>query len=310
MNIRKVFALSLAAFIAISLCGCNSGSESSSGTDKSSSTNDNINSDNSSRTDSTPVYPIPSDATFLKGAAGDIIGLSEITGVWNLENKEISPESLTEENFFRATIDSAYYALPLFQCLTDRDNEYDEDELLFKDAPQGSQSDFIKVKKGDTIFGITVSEASSEFNLNSPVLGVVVRTSLTLEGEITLTGYARVIPGNEYGVAVGDIIFLPTGNVPLPVVRFDGCDKDGVITRRTGDVYIGGSSEDSITFTNEFTDRFTLGNISTASADISVIPTDGSFKKVNVTISNIVMKSSADWLTQIDAKIVSISAAD
>lgn len=305
MNIKKTSAFSLAALLAISLCGC-AGSSESSDTDSAANSNDST-----SHTNSTPVYPIPNDATFLKGAAGDIIGLSEITGVWNLENQEISPESMTEENFFRAVIDSAYYALPLYPCLTDCDNEYDEDNLLFKDAPQGSQSDFIKVKKGDTIFGMTVAEASSEFTLNSPVLGVVVSTSLTLKGEITLTGYTRVIPDNEYGVAVGDIIFLPTGNVRLPVVRFDGCDKDGIITRRTGDVYImGGSSEDSITFTNEFTERFTLGNINSTTADISVIPTDGSFKKVNVTISNIVMKSSADWITQISTDIASISAAN
>lgn len=310
MNIRKIPAFLLAALFAIALCGCNSGSENSSDTDKSSSTNSSTSSDNSSRTGSTPVYPLPSDATFLKGAAGDVIGLSEITGVWDLENCEISPESLTEENFFIATTGSAYYALPLYQCLTDRDNEYDENDLLFKDAPQGSQSDFIKVKKGDTIFGMTVAEASSEFNLNSPVPGVVVSTSLTLEGEITLTGYVRVIPGDEYGVAVGDILFLPVGNVRLPVVRFDGCNKDGVILRRTGDVYImgGGSADDSITFTNEFTERFTLGNVNSTAADISVIPTDGSFIKVNVTISNIKMNSSANWITQIRADIVSISA--
>ncbi len=306
MDIKKVSAFSLAALLAVSLCGCVGSSESS-------DTDSAANSNNStSHTNSTPVYPIPNDATFLKGAAGDIIGLSEITGVWNLENQEISPESMTEENFFKAATNSAYYALPLYQCLTNRENEYDEADLLFKDAPQGSQSDFIKVKKGDTIFGMTVAEASSEFNLNSPVTGVVVSTCLILEGEIMLSGYARVIPDDEYGVAVGDIIFLPVGNVRLPVVRFDGCNKDGVIMRRTGDVYImdGGSAEDSITFTNEFTDRFTLGNINSTTADISVIPTDGSFIKVNVTISNIVMKSSADWLTQISADIVSISAAN
>lgn len=303
MKIKKIMAIALAAFLAVSLGGCNKSPESSdSGT----------SSDNSGSTGNTPVYPVPDDATFLKGAAGDVIGLSEITAAYNAENQEIPPESMTTENFFKATIDSAYYALPLYPCLTSRESEYDEENLLFKDAPQGSESAFIKVKKGDKIGGLTVAEASSEFNLNSPVLGVVVRTSLTLEGEITLTGYARVIPGDEYGVAVGDIVFIPAGTFDLPVVRFDGCDKDGIILRRTGDVYImgGSSSEDSITFTNEFTERFTLGNINSTTADISAISTDGSFTKVNVTISDIKMSSSADWITQVSANIVSISAAN
>lgn len=315
MNIRKITALTLAAVLVVSLCGCNNDPENSGSSDSSTLTNSTNNSSsttNESSSDSTPVYPAPSDATFLRGAVGDVIGLSEITEARNKENQEIPPESMTEENFFRASTDSAYYALPLYQSLTDRETEYDETNLLFKDIPQDSQSDFIKVKKGDKIFGMTVTEASSDFNLNSSVLGVVVGTSLTLEGEITLTGYARVVPDNEYGVAVGDILFIPTGKVDLPVVRFDGCNKDGVIMRRTGDVYImnGGSDADSITYTNEFSHQFTLGNISETSADISVLSTDGIFTKVNATISNIRMNSSIDWFTQVDADLVSITAAE
>ncbi|MDE7230902.1 MAG: hypothetical protein K2N56_10520, partial [Oscillospiraceae bacterium] len=95
MNIKKITVFSLSALFAVSLCGCG-GSE---GSNNGSTTA--TNNSTSNHTGSTPVYPVPSDATFLKGAAGDIIGLSEITGVWDLENREISPESMTEENFFK-----------------------------------------------------------------------------------------------------------------------------------------------------------------------------------------------------------------
>ncbi len=302
--IKKITIMAIITAIAVSVCGCNGDPQSAgqdSGTISDGSSENSVN---------TPSYPVPEDATFLKGAAGDVIGASEITAAFNIENQEISPEMITEENFFKATIDNAYYALPLYHCFTDREGGYDTENLLFKDAPQGSQSDFIKAKKGDKICGLTVVEAYSEFDLNSPVPGVVVGTSLSLEGEITLTGYARVIPENEYGVSVGDIVFIPTGSVNLPVVRFDGCDNDGVITRRTGDVYIMDGSTDSLTYTNEFADQFVLGNINDISADIGCLSTDGSFTKVNVTIRNITMKSTINWITQVQAELVSVSKAD
>lgn len=303
--IKKITIMALVTAIAVSICGCN-GDPQSSGNDYSGTISDT----SSVTAPSYPVPPIPDDATFLKGAADDVIGASEITAAFNIENQEISPETMTRENFSRATTDGAYYALPMYPCLTDRESEYDAENLLFKDAPQGSQSGFIKVKKGDKVCGLTVSDAYSEFDLNSPVPGTVVGTCLSLEGEITLTGYARVIPENDYGVSVGDIVFIPTGNVNLPVVRFDGCGDDGVITRRTGDVYIMDGSSDSITYTNEFADRFTLGNVNDTSADIGCLSDDGNFTKVNVTIRNITMRSTLNWITQVQADLVSVSAAD
>lgn len=308
MTGRKITALSLALAAVLSLCGCDNSSSAGKQSDTSStslSESSQSSSDGSSSENSSEISDI-SAQTFLRGAAGDIIRVSEITEALNADSESIAPESLNEENFYRVTTNGAYYAKPLYSCLTDRDNEYDADALLFKDAPQGSQSDFIKVKKGDTIMGMTVAEASSDFNPNSPVPGVVVSTNLTLEGEKTLTGYIRVVPDNEYSVSVGDILFIPSGKIDLPVVRFDGCDKDGVITRRTGDVYIMDGTNGSLTYTNEFADKIVLGNISDTTADISDIPTDGSIVKATVTISKLSISSSVDWLTMVNALLVSV----
>lgn len=299
MKNKSLTALALSAVLAVSFCGCD---------DQSSKSSDNSTGSKSFGTseisDITPViYPEPEDATFLIGAAGDFIGASEITKVLDIENNEISPDEMTEENFYRAFIDSAYYSVPLYPCLTNIESEYDEDALLFKNAPQGDQTTFFKVKKGDEIFGLTVAEASSEFSLDSSDnFNVVSSTSLALEGEVTLDGYACVIPGDEYGVAVGDIIFLPVGNVRLPVVRFDSCDENGVY-RRTGDVYL----RNGITYTNEFADKFALGNINDTAADVSILPSNGSFIKVSATISDIRMVTTSNWITQVSAEIVNIS---
>lgn len=316
MNKRKVTALSLALAAVLSLCGCDNssndskqsgtGSTSSSEISTSSTSSSSQSSSSESSSNSSSEAADTSAKTFLKGAAGDVIRVSEITEAYDANGEAIDPNSLTEENFFRVTTNGAYYAKPLYPCLTDRDNEYNEDELLFKDAPQGSQSDFIKVKKGDTIFGMTVTEASSDFNTNSPVLGAVVTTYLTLEGETTLTGYVRVVPDNEYGVSVGDILFIPSGKVDLPVVRLDGCAEDGTITRRTGDVYIMDGTDGSLTYSNEFADKFVLGNINETTADISGIPTDGTIVKATVTIANLSINSTANWLTMVNAELVSV----
>lgn len=300
--IKKITIMAVVTAIAITVCGCN-GDPQSSGKDSGT-----ISGSGSSL--NAPSYPVPEDATFLRGAAGDVIGASEITQVWNSDNREISPESMTEENFFRAVTDGAYYSLPLYPCLTDRESEYDMDNLLFKDAPQSSQGGFIKAKRGDKVCGLTVSDAYSEFDVSSSVPCAIVGTSLSLEGEITLTGYARVIPENDYGVSAGDIVFIPTGNVNLPVVRFDGCGDDGAVTRRTGDVYIMDGSSESITYTNEYGDRFTLGNVNDVSADIGCLSDDGDFTKVNVTISNITMRSTINRITQIQGELESVSAAN
>lgn len=296
MNIKKLSAIALAAITAISLCGCDKQPDSS---DNSSTTND--------ISQSTPaVPPVPNDPSFLRGALGEIIGISEITAAWDTDNNEISPELLTEKNFCKATTDSAYYALPKYPCRTSYDNTFDADDLIFTDIPQETvNGGYFRVKAGDTVCGMTVTEASSEFNTNSRVLGGITGTSLTLGGEKTLSGYAYIVPGDEYGVAAGDVIFLPSGNVDLPVVRFDSIDENGIPNRGTGDVFITGD----LSYTNEFGCRFKLGNISDVTADISDIPTDGSSVKVNVTITNISMATTADWLTRVEAEIVSVTTA-
>ncbi len=294
MNIKKISALTLAAFLAVSLCGCNSETESS-------------DTDNSSGNAPNSSYSVPEDATFLKGAMGDPIGLSEITSASDANFNEISPELLTADNFGNATANIAYYAVPKYPCHTSFDDTYNADESLFTDVPQESVSgDYIKVKPGDKIFGLTVTEASSTFNQNARVTGGIVGTNLALDGEVTLTGYAQIVQEDEYGVSAGDIQFIPTGKVELPIVRFDNTDENGLPNRSTGDVVFLGD----IAFTNEFFGYFRIGNVNDTSADLSDIPTDGSFAKVTVTITNIRMESMIDWITQVRATIVSVSAAN
>lgn len=297
MNIRTVFLPILSVILTASLlCGCSGEpSDSNSGTSSVTEPTDSF--------DRTPSVP---DATFLKGALGDPIGLSEITKAFNAEFLEVSPDQLTEDDFGEAEADCAYFAYPSYSCLTSLDNSYDADNVMFTGVTQKKISgDYFKVKTGDIICGLTVGYASSSFNPMSPVKGSITGTFIGLEGEKTVTGYAWIEQQDEYGITAGDIKFIPSGDVNLPVVRFDSAEGNGIPKRIGGNIGMA----HGIYFTNDFGGSFDLGNISDTAADISALPTDGSYAKVNITLTNIRMYTNLDWLTYVNADIVSVELA-
>lgn len=300
MNVKAISLSVLSALLTASLlCGCNGGTTSSTDVVSGgiSEPADSTGSAQSTVPDGTP--------TFLKGALGETIYTSEITNAVDGEGNAVAPTALSKESFTSASIDSAYCALPLYPCVTDRDGEYDETNMIFKNVPQERKSDYIKVKAGDTVCGLKVTYAKTEFNINAEILGCVVGTSLELEGETTLTGYAWIEPADDYGIVEGDIRFVPSGDVQLPVVRFDNADENGIPNRQTGEIYY----TNGIIHTNEFSSSLDLGNIADTTADISDLKTDGTPSKVTITVSNIKMSSTLDWLTRFSAELVSVKAA-
>lgn len=314
MNFTKISSLVISVVLAVSLSGCNTNKENNSSTDVSSTSSSDGSSGSSSESssggssESSLSVPVSGTATFLIGADGAAITTDEITSAVDSENKEIPLSSLNELNFSRVTVNCAYCAKPLYSCVTDRESEYDEDNIRFKDIPQETKSDFIKVKKGDKIFGMTVTAAESEFNRGTPVIGNVVGSTLSLDGEITISGYARIVPDDEYGVSVGDIQFVPVGDVGLPVISYEIGFTKGVSERLTGSVFIMEGKSDDLTYSNEFGTYFALGNVNDVTADISAIPTDGSITKVSITLSDISISSTIGWFTWVNGTLVSVKA--
>lgn len=312
MKTKIITSFALSAVMAASLCGCNANvkpSPSDSDTN-SASTSNTVSDISSSNTESgsgtpsdAPATSKPEARSFLAGLADDPIPLSELISIENDKKEQIAADELTEENFCEATADCAYYALPLYPCVTDRESEFDEENIVFKNIPRETKKDYIKVKKGDKIFGFTVSEASTGFTKYSPLSGKIMSMNLSLDGEITLTGYARMVAENEYGVEVGEILLVPVGEVKLPVVRFD--EFDGVnALRNIGEVCSSGY----MTFTNEFTTEFRLGNKNETSEDITALPTDGSIVKVNVTLYDIEIWSGLGRYPTLTAKFKNMNA--
>lgn len=327
MKTQKITALVLASLLAVSLCGCNTGNQSSNSSDnfndKSSTTDQNT----SSQTDSTEnssenssenseiesSSSEPWEKIVLIGAMNDEIDNSEIVNALRYtpgENTEISPDRIDEDRADRATVGFAYCALPLYPCLTDRESEYDKENQSFKDIPHQEKSDYIKVRPGDEICGLTVAEASTEFYFGKNGGRTKMRSShIKLNGSTTVEGYIRILTEPEYATGMdGDMIFVPVGDVQLPTVRFDSRDYNvnSIEFRNIGSPYM---MEDLI-FTNEFSDFLSLGNINDTTADISEIPNDGSFVKVKAVISDFEMQSTIEWFTTSNAVLESVTRID
>ena len=327
MKSNKITALALASLIAVSLCGCNndqSSDNSSSSTESSNNTSQNQSQVTDSNSDSDPEQSgeISSNTSTVKepleffGALNEPIDRSEIVKaditVYNSETQhrettDIPLDKMDESEYFTAYTGFAYYAMPLYPCLTSLDSEYDEVNNVFKDIPQEKKSDLLRAEKGDKLFDMTVTDAYSSFYIGSTGGKYsVTETHLSLEGELTLSGYARIVPGDEYGYNNGEIIFHPIGESRLPVVNFQYNYEDKSITRSIGNVGI----VDDIFITNEYPGDFTLGNINDTTADISDLSRDGSYTKISVTISGIEMNSNFNWFTDYTATIKSIERID
>lgn len=88
---------------------------------------------------------------------------------------------------------------------------------MFKDVPQETKNDFLRVKKGDKLFDMTVTEAHSTLYIGNKGGKITVSdTGLSLKGELTLSGYARVVADDEYGYYTGEIVFFPSEKSVCP----------------------------------------------------------------------------------------------
>lgn len=331
MKRQKIMALVIALLTAVSLCGCNNDDQSTDSTENGSSTagsSSGISQTQSQVTDSSPDSDheqhgeTSSDTSKVKepleffGALNEPIDRSEIVKadrtVYNSETErrettDIPLDEMDESEYFTAYTGFAYYAMPLYPCLTSLDSEYDEVNNVFKDVPQEKKNDLLRAKKGDKLFDMTVTDAYSSFYIgDSGGKHSVSETHLSLEGELTLSGYARVVPGDEYGYNTGEIIFRPIGESRLPIVNFEYNYEDKSVTRSIGSVGI----VDDIFITNEYPGDFTLGSINDTTADISCLTRDGSYTKVSVTISGIEMNSNFNWFSDYVATIKSIDRID
>lgn len=175
-----------------------------------------------------------------------------------------------------------YLAEPTGICLNSRDNAdiFNEDELTFEGMPQNAPSEYKRYNIGDTICGLTLTDASTAF-----YYGGVDSCYAELEGSAAMTGYITIAPEDEYGIDEGDILFVPCpGNDLLPVInfRYEGV---GLINP----LYVAMS--EGFSRVNEYSGSISLGNIhrtDLTALDLSGISADYSFSvKARVTVDKV-----------------------
>lgn len=172
-----------------------------------------------------------------------------------------------------------YLAEPTGICLNSRDNSdiFNADELTFEGAPQNAPSEYKRYNIGDTICGLTLTDAGTNF-----YYGGVESCWAELEGSVTMTGYVTIAPEDDYGIDEGDIFFVPCpDNDLLPVINFR---YEGV--RLINPLYVAMSGD--FARLNEYSGDITIGNIHRTDLDLSGVPADYSYSvKATVTVDKV-----------------------
>lgn len=262
------------------------------------------------------------DETFLVGLAGDRILKSEISEVFTNDGSDCAPEDLTEEKFSAVLCDGfVYVAEPSKVSRNSEDNVdvYDAGNMEFTDISSEPVKGFKRLEVGDTICGLTLTEAQVNFARGSEQmtfrlsdgtqktgaeLGLpeiyFASGSAKFDGELQMTGYICRVAENDYGVGTGDIVFIPSdgeGNIPIMSYRLDG---DNGFHHMSQTYSLSGMA-----WQNEFGYIY-LGNASDTSADIYMLPDDGSFIKARVTIDSLVLTCGVNFINSVTADIVDI----
>lgn len=288
-------------------------------------------SSNESTTESVPHTSEPDSSketgdpedTFLIGLAGDTIRRSELTMIFSNDGTDGNPETFSEENFSGVVCDGfVYLAEPSGICRTSNDNEdvFDSDMVRFTDISETPKKDYKRVTVGDTFCGLTLTEAQVNFahgldgmeytlgdgsvklgsELGFPEI-YFMGGMAAFEGEVTMTGYMCVAAEDEHSIMAGDIIFVPSGcECTLPVMgyRFDPDVGTAHFPRI--------NTRDGMYWENEYGYVYLGNTYGDITADLSEIPDDGSFVKVNVTLGNIKITCGINMMESYSADIADI----
>lgn len=298
-----IFALSL--MLLFTGCSGNGTSDSDSSTESTSQTYSANISESSE---------IPNEnQTKLVGLAGDRISKSEITQAFNTDGSS----EYSDDQFQTAVCNGfVYLAEPTLNNPNNIDNAdtFDADTMTFAGMPADKLKNYKRVNVGDTISGLTVTAAQSNFSADS--LDGFDKNTLSekfpeiyfsaanceLNGELKMTGYACVIPEDDYGIESGTILLVPSGECPLPVMGYASDEESGIYHRANV-----GMRGDFI-WAGEY-GQINIGNINSVSADVSALPTDGTFVKVTVTLDSIKLSGGVNFNNIATAEIVKIDLA-
>lgn len=227
---------------------------------------------------------------------------------------KISPEDITEDVMYEDGSDwgyvncdgFAYIAEPTGVCFNTIENPDRFDSVNFKFDPAApSEAVYKRYKVGDSICGLTISEATTQF-INQPICSHDEKyfggCLVSFDGSTELTGYLIILTDDEYGVGgEGDIIFVPDSkSQTLPVMNYNrASDERGVysdLTNHCISLTGGFACQSEYPFIN-------CGNISNYGSTMFAAIKENTPTAVKITADNIYMSSRVDWLVRITMQI-------
>lgn len=257
------------------------------------------------------------------GLAGDIVEKDDISS-FKLDYEDADVSEFTMDKFLNSSAQItcngfAYVLEPSGLCYTDRDNSdiYNAEEMTFTGVPDEKLNDFKRIKVGDSICGLTVKSAESCFNnmanayFTSPngetmTMSEVARycpeiffqyCEAEFEGDMELEGYLAIAGEDDYGIAAGDILFVPSGKCGLPVMNITRVSFDGIYSEKTVGYSYG------LVWQNEYP-VIDLGNISDTSVDLSDFSERNTYIPAKVTITDIGMVAYSNWINSAHATLL------
>lgn len=231
----------------------------------------------------------------------------DLTGVplTDLNDKSITVDELTEDNWFEIKIDgSAYLAQSggiWYDSVTNADI-YNADMLEFSGVPNAVKHEYKKYKVGDTFGELRITEASTSFMnfSDNPYYKYFNGSEVRFDGTLTLTGKMYMFPEAEGYIVERDLFFYPSAEdgkkIPLMIYNTNDDGEDLMYVARNGDtVFVSDSA------------RLALGNMdSYTQFDFSGLPMDGTWVDVKITVGSVSFRNYASFTQNFTAEILDL----
>ncbi|MDE7281520.1 MAG: hypothetical protein K2N36_07250 [Ruminiclostridium sp.] len=283
------------------------GSQDSPNTDSTESLNTNTAESSSLEEDPTLITDKSKFPTDLYGLNGDKIDIDEITEVHKQEGG-------SDDEWWSAGCSGfVYLAEPTGINYNSLDNadSFNSEDNSFEGSPEESPAEYKRYKGGDEICGLTVANtfvyfANKTDDYPEPFEGQhFCGGSVSFEGEKKLTGYIIILSEELYGIGgTGDVIFIPDkDSQTLPVMNYNAADAEKGIYSNVLSfaVTVGGFS-----YKNEYR-HISCGNIDSYESSWFLGEEHNKPVKVSVTLTDLSISSSIDWITSYTANIKEIS---
>lgn len=184
---------------------------------------------------------------------------------------------------------------------------YDNENFTFIGAPEVSAAEYKKYYVGDSICGLTVKSALSNFSVHSNYShpeSYFFRGEVFFDGSLEMTGYLVILTDDEYAVGgVGDIIFIPDNESQiLPVLNYNRLsEENGVYSSCISHCTIAGG----FAYQSEYPFGC-CGNISEYDSALFAAVEHNTPTRVKVTVDEISMSSTVEWFANLNMRITDL----